>query len=164
MVGNSASAQTVTTPGSLTRPDANGDSVEAWIETYTAFTPAATTLSMSYTNQAGTSGRTGTSAAFAASSVVAGRMFTMNLQAGDSGVRSVQSVTWGGAGAVAGNFGITLLRRVAEFNSVVGGSGETFGAFEVRMPRIYDDACLALAWQPLGTTGIVFGSFDIGQG
>lgn len=106
---------------------ANGDGCLAGILVTASTTNAAavTTITISYTNSAGVAGRTGTIPSFAATAVV-GSVFWFTLQAGDVGVRSIDSITlgtslltgtisliiarwYGGAGNVATNFPATPL-------------------------------------------------------
>jgi hypothetical protein len=51
------------------------------------------TLTVSYTNSAGTAGRTGSNIGATAATLALGNTFLISLQAGDLGVRSVQSIT-----------------------------------------------------------------------
>lgn len=83
----------------------NGDGYWVGILVVTATTNAGaiTNTTLSYTNQAGTAGRTATMSSFPATAV-AGTVVWFQLQAGDSGVRSIQSVTLGtsyGGGAIS---------------------------------------------------------------
>lgn len=64
----------------------------------------------SYTNEQGVAGRTTVAATMA--STQQGESQILALAAGDSGVRSVESVTLATADSTAGNFGITLLKPV----------------------------------------------------
>lgn len=84
---------------------ANGEGVWVGILVTTATTNAGaiTNTTLSYTNQAGTAGRTATIASFPATAVV-GTVVWFQLAAGDTGVRSIQSITLGtsyGGGAVS---------------------------------------------------------------
>lgn len=83
----------------------NGDGYWVGILVVTATTNAGaiTNTTLSYTNQAGTAGRTATISSFPATAV-AGTVVWFQLQAGDSGVRSIQSITLGtsyGGGAIS---------------------------------------------------------------
>lgn len=161
---NTASAQTITTPGALTRPDANGADVELWGEVYTAPGATGATWTVVYTNQDGTASRVATYT-HPANAESVGQMFPFLLQAGDTGVRSVQSLTCSISSGTAGNIGLTLLRRVAEFPIMVANGGLVLDAFDLGLPRIYDDACLCWMLLCSGvTTGVLGGSVDIVQG
>lgn len=138
--GTTLTAQTVNSAALPSRAS-GGAGVEAWFEVYTAIGATARTLTVSYTSQDGTSGRTGT--AINATSMKAGEMRPISLQGGDSGVRSVESVTWSATTGSAGDFGITLLRRVASL-PVYGTYGVAQGdAFDLGLPLIDPNACLA---------------------
>jgi hypothetical protein len=153
-------SQAITQPA-LTRPDALGADVELWAEIYTA-TTAAATATATYTDQDGNASQSATAAIIAAS--VAGQMFPFSLAAGDTGVRSVQSVQLSGS-MTAGAWGLTLLRRLAEIPISLAGVGNVYDTIALGMPRIYDSACLALMLMASGTTfGPVMGGIDIIQG
>jgi hypothetical protein len=88
----------------------NGEGCMIGMLTTTANTNAAviTNTTVSYTNSDGTAGRTATLSAIVGSQIpatpVIGTLIWFNLQAGDKGVRSIQSITLGtslGAGAVS---------------------------------------------------------------
>ncbi|MDQ1446808.1 MAG: hypothetical protein QOI20_3272 [Acidimicrobiaceae bacterium] len=157
--GTVTTAQTVSTPA-LTRYT-TGDRVIACVEIYTAVGATATTLTISYTNQAGTAGRTSQPIDFGATNNnAAGRMFFVSLQQGDTGVRSVQSVTLAGTTGTAGNFGVTLLRPLLCLPVLnaqdYGMSGLPFRELGMHMPQIQTDACLQLLFNGTGQSIINF--------
>jgi hypothetical protein len=119
-----------------------GANVEAWVEIYTTLGASARTLAVSYTNQSGVAGRAGTCPLGAGPK--AGEMRPIGLQSGDTGVRSVESVTMPATSGTAGDFGITLLRRLGGV-SVFGTYGVAQGdPFDLGMPEIDANACLAM--------------------
>jgi hypothetical protein len=133
-------------------------SVEIWIELTTTVSATATTVSVGYTNEAGTSGRT-TGATASLSGTNTPRIIVMPLQAGDKGVQRIDSVTVGGTVATAGAFNVLLVRRIAEFAlRGLGGLGQS--AYEASLqtwetlggPVVFDTSCLACAVQFNGTT------------
>lgn len=85
-----------------------GEGVELWAEVTTVFSATAHTLTATYVNQAGTTGRTAT-VTIPASAPVA-RMFQFTLQAGDFGVRRVTALS--GSSAPTGAFNILAMRQV----------------------------------------------------
>jgi len=92
-------------------------------------------------------------------------MIPFALAAGDTGVRSVQSVTLSATTGTAGDFGLTINRRVAIIGLPSGGIGDTLNIFSLGMPRIYDNACLALLCNTsTTTTGQIFFELQIIQG
>jgi hypothetical protein len=138
--GTVTTAQTVNSAALPSRAT-GGANVEAWIEVYTAIGATSRTLTVSYTNQDGTSGRSGT--VTVAISMKAGEMRPIALQGGDTGVRSVENVTWSGTTGTAGDFGITLLRRIASV-AVIGLYGVAQAdAFDLGLPLIDPNSCLA---------------------
>lgn len=161
--GTVTTAQTTNLPtAALTRGDTTGAGVEAWLEWYTATGSTGVTATISYTAQDGTAGRSGTVTLPA--SVPAGRMYPMTLQAGDTGVRSVESVTLSASTGTAGNFGVTLLRRLD--SGYIAGPGGAFskGPLDTRLSEIPADACIAMMNLGLGTNGTWMGTIDIGIG
>ena len=95
-------------PATAAARDNNGTSnglgviAAIYVSTATTNAGAVTNTTISYTNQDGVPGKTGTIPSFPATAT-AGSMVFVNLAAGDSGVRSVESVTLGtsyGGGAI----------------------------------------------------------------
>jgi hypothetical protein len=159
--GTVTTAQTVGS-AALTRYT-TGDDVECWLEWYAATGATTTTASVSYTNQAGVAGRTGT--ATIPATTVAGQLVPVALQAGDSGVRSVQSVTLAASTLTAGNFGVTLLRRLGSAPVNVANGGQVLDWGATGLPEIVAEACLA--WIVLcsaTSTGVIFGSVKTAEG
>ncbi len=162
LVGNSGSSQDFTDI-SISRGDTTGEGVMCLLEIYSSIGTTTATLSVSYTNQAGTSGRTGT-IEYVTSSAAAGGGYLMQLQAGDTGVRSVQSCQWSGSGpGTAGNFGLTLARPVAAQSFAAPDTTEfartPLDALMLGLPVIDPDACLALLWMRAAQVGS--GSVDM---
>lgn len=146
----------------LTRPDAVGTDVELWLEVYTATGSTAATVTVTYTNSSGTAGRTGTAALIA--TPVAGQMFPVVLQAGDTGVASVQSAQNSISTGTAGNYGFTLMRRITTVGAL-GNTEQDVDIFGLGMPVIYDSACLALMGLASTTAvGPMLGGLSIIQG
>ncbi len=113
IVVTTTTAQAIVTPALPARDingTTNGEGCMIAMLTTTANTNAAAiaNTTISYTNSDGTAGRTATLTAIAGSQIpatpVIGTIVWFNLQAGDKGVRSIQSITLGtslGAGAVS---------------------------------------------------------------
>lgn len=150
--GTVTTAQTV--GGTLTR-NTGGVGNEIWIEIYSAIGTTATTISASYTNQAGTSGRTTPAVAIGNTNLrEESRIIKLPLQDGDTGVQAVASVTLAASTTTAGSFGVTIAKPIAM------GLCEAVGAAVFRdfvaglpsLPEIATDACLAFAWLAASTT------------
>lgn len=166
-VTNSVSAQNVTTPGTVDR-DANnaalGDGVELWGEVYTAPGATGATWTVSYTNEAGTAGRSATYT-HPANAESVGQMFPFVLAAGDKGVRAVASLTCSISSGTAGDIGITLLRRIAEIPLTVVNVAQVLDGVALGLPDLYDNSCLALMVQCSATnTGNILGSLVTADG
>lgn len=163
LVGNSAAVQAVNTVPLPARAPAGGPGT-IWLEWYTSTGATSVNASASYTNQDGVAGRTTPLISLGATRRVA-EMIPLPLQSGDSGVLSVQSVTLSASTGTAGNFGVTLARRIAEIPMVLGNTGFTLDALDLGMPEIADDACLMMAWLVAGTaTPWLLGSMNLIQG
>jgi hypothetical protein len=153
----------LSTPPDLTRPDANGAGTEVWGEIYTAIGTGSNTLNFKYTNQAGTTNRTGFYVNTTGWLDTAGQMFPMTLQNGDTGVRKCTAYHWSTSTGTAGNFGFVILRRIVEIPLPITDKVGIFEFMRLGLPRVYDDACLALMLQCTGTsTGFMTGRLDLG--
>ena len=110
----------------------------------------ATTVTVRYTNQAGTPNRVSPATVFGGSSFrELSRFIIIPLQAGDTGVRSVEGVTLAGTTSTTGNFGVCLLKPLTIFDpastsntNVIDAvsSGGMIGA----MAEFDDDACVSI--------------------
>lgn len=161
MSGIVTTAQTTNIPTAALTRDTGGDGVFMALEIYTAIGSTATTVSASYTNQAGTAGRTSPLTDFGGTGFNAGsRFIILPLQQGDTGVRSVESVTVTATTGTAGNFGVTLFKplitfpcftqygRTQEFDPLLG--------LCANLPTLEDDRCLFFIHLPMTSTS---GSF-----
>ena len=157
--GTVITAQTV--GGTLTR-NTGGLGNQIWVEIYTAIGATATTITASYTNEAGASGRTTIATAIGGTGFrEATRIIPLPLAGGDRGVRSVASVTLAATTGTVGNFGVTIARPLAVIPmSIVGaGSVRDFISGLPSIIKIGSGACLVFAWMPNTTTAPqIFGS------
>jgi hypothetical protein len=145
---------TLTTPQTTNLPTAaltrytSGEGVMAGIVIFSQVGNTATTITVSYTNQAGTSGRTSTATSFGQTTFRETNIFIpIPLQSGDTGVRSIESVTVLATTGAAGNFGVCLYKPLAmiSFESMTGqapldavSSGGIIGS----LCEIQADACV----------------------
>ena len=153
LVVTTTTAQTITQPTLPLRDNSgssNGHGIGIGILVTTATTNAAVNngITISYTNSNGVAGRTGTMS-FPATAV-AGTFVPFQMQAGDVGIRSIQSITLGttlGAGAIsliAFNFLGTCPVTLANVGSI---------AFEKQLDlRIENGHCLLPFWLASNTT------------
>lgn len=123
-------------------------------------------FTVSYTNQDGVAGRVTSSATMGTTQFVNGTILHsqrsgagydnngpfLPLQAGDTGVRSVQSVTIGGIGDV-GLFALVLVKPLAGFGvfEITAASETDFLLDTATLPVIEDDAYLNFIAMPAGT-------------
>lgn len=110
LVGNVTTLQSLAAQA-ITRGDTTGKDVVGFLEIYTQLGGTPTTATVTYTNSAGTGGRTSSVAITATAR--AGRLFPIGLQDGDLGIKSVESVQFAASTGTAGNFGVTLARRIS---------------------------------------------------
>lgn len=132
----------------LTR-NTGGVGNQIWVEIYSAIGTTGTTVTASYTNQAGTPGRTTKPALFgSAGANNAERILPLSLADGDTGVQSVETVTFAATTGTAGNWGVTIVRpfAIAQF----GASGQAvirdFISGLPSVPEITADMCISSAW------------------
>ena len=161
--GTSTSAQTVQgSPASpaLTRNTGGAGNI-AFYEIYTQIGTTSTTLTMTYTNQAGTGSRTSTINIGATNFREVTRMQRIPLAAGDSGIQSIQTIQLTASTTTAGNFGITIAQPLAW---IPVGSAGTMGWRDYTtglpgIPVINTNACLSLMFIPQAATATeLFGS------
>lgn len=127
LVVTTTTAQTLTSP-TLPARDINGATTGEGCMIAMLFTAAATNAAVitnttvSYTNSAGTAGRTATLSAIVGSQIpatpVIGTLIWFNLQAGDKGVQSIQSVTLG-TSLVTGSISMLITRDIATIGTNV---------------------------------------------
>lgn len=147
----------------LTRPDINGANTELWAEIYTQIGSTAAVLTVKYTNSAGTPNKSATFSKASSNNIVK-RMFPLQLASGDTGVQAVTSYSWSISTGTAGNFGLVILRRIAEIPLSVSNGGYLLDFAGLGMPQIPDDAALAMMVLCSTTTlGDLYGSLIIGQ-
>ena len=120
---------------------------------FTTAAAAASTITVTYTNSAGTAGRS-TGASASVSGFTVNRLLELPLQAGDSGVNSIQTVVVGGT-AGAGAVNIIVLRPLWTARVPVANSGDVHGPDKTGMPQVYDTSALYVTCIPDSTsTGV----------
>lgn len=171
--GTVTTAQTVNSTA-LTRYT-TGDGVMVALVCWTPTGTTASNVTVSYTNQANTSGRTTISQAAwtagfgqgSALAPVAGQMQILPLAAGDTGVRSVQSVTLSASTLTAGDFGIILFKPLTIINMENANYQEKDFVINTNsLPELQDSACLSMVWIGGGqaSTGSMTGNIKTIEG
>lgn len=140
--------QTTNLPTAALTRHTTGEGVMIGLLIYTAPGTTATTVTVRYTNQAGTANQVSPATAFGGTGFRdSGRVILIPLAAGDTGVRSVEGVTVLATTGTAGNFGVCLFKPLMQFSleSTTGtmpldavSSGGMIGS----MAEFDDDACL----------------------
>ena len=143
--GTVTTEQTTNLPTAALPRYTDGVGVMIALDVYTATGGTATTVTARYTNQDGVAGRV-TQVVVWPASPVAGRRFILPLQDGDTGVRSVEGVTFAGSTATAGNVGVTLFKPLgwAHSNMMHGGGqwGEAMAALYGGLFQVHNNACI----------------------
>jgi hypothetical protein len=142
-------AQTLAS-GTLPARDINGSTNGEGCAIAMLFTAASTNAAVisnttvSYTNSGGTAGRTATLSAIAGGQIpatpVIGTIVWFNLQAGDKGVRSIESVTLG-TSLVTGSISMMITRDVATIGTTIVNLTAT-RTFSDPGVRIYNGSCI----------------------
>lgn len=154
-------AQNTSSPTALTRPDANGADIEAWFEVLATMGAGAATPVLSYTDQDGNTGNTTGTLGYNSAAII-GSMYQFPLATGDTGVRSIQSLTTS-VSMTSGTARINLMRRLATVPITVAQVEGGKSWDRVALPKIYDDSCLMITLLPTSTTsGPLQVKLDIG--
>lgn len=168
----STSAQNSTTPtwpsrcptsGTDDTPATTGQGVLLAVEVSAATGAGTPTITISYTNQAGTASRTATNVQATVASSAIGATYFIGLQAGDTGVRSVQSLTLS-ATWTSGTINLVAYRLLAalDLQALVPNAIDFLTAGG---PRLYNGVVPWLVFIPNTTTAtLVTGSYVETQG
>jgi hypothetical protein len=148
---------TLTTPQTTNLPTAaltrytSGEGVMAGIVVYTIIGTTQTTVTISYTNSAGVSGRTSTATIIGGGFYrEVGILIPIPLQGADKGFRSIESVTLAGTTGSAGNFGVCMFKPLAmiSLESATGAmplDSVSTGCIINSLCEIHPDACLTVS-------------------
>ncbi len=166
---NSGIVITTTTAQSITSPtlparDVNGTTngegcmIGILCTAAVGLAAVASNATVSYTNSDGTAGRTATLTAIVGSQApatpVIGTLIWFNLQAGDKGVRSIQSITLG-TSWVSGSISLFIARDIATIGTVVANLNVSRA---LTMPgiRLYNGSCILHCVLASATTATFF--------
>lgn len=143
----------------------NGDNVMVGIEVSSATGNGSpiTNTTMSYTNQAGTASKTATIASFPATATQ-GTFVPFALAAGDTGVRSIQSMTKG-TSYVSGTIHLVAYRLLAVLSLPTANQGFELNAITGGFPRMFDNTVPFPVFIPTATTAVNLAlSMNVAQG
>jgi hypothetical protein len=153
---------TTTTAQAITQPTlpardingtTNGEGVYAALYiSATLGNAAVSNTTLQYTNSAGVAGRTATIVSVTAAASI-GQMFIFQLQAGDTGIRSTQSLTLG-TSYVSGTVNLFLYRQVASIAALAINSGASASSQQSKNLdlRLYNGTALAVIQLASATT------------
>lgn len=129
----------------------NGDGVLVAVETSQNTGASNLTATLDYTNSAGTSGRVATSIINTSTSQSLGSFYPIGLQSGDSGVRSIQNVTWSSSW-FSGMMHLVAYRVIARLDLPIAAAANAIDAVTGGMPRAFNNTVPFLVFIPATTT------------
>lgn len=144
------------------RGDTNFSDVQWWLEWYTATgsTAVSATCAVTYDDNS-----TGNVVVAVPASTGASRLLAILPAVVGRYIKSIQSVTLSATTGTAGNFGVTASRSLCGVSLGLANSGVVADWAYLGLPRVHDDACLAMIMIPGTTsTGLLYGSGKLAQG
>lgn len=129
----------------------NGDAVYAALEISGTVGTGAATPSISYTDQGGTAGNTGSMVVAYAASSIQGTFYPFSLAAGDTGVRSIQTVTLG-VSMSSGSISLVAYRILARIELSAANVPMAVDALTSGFVRMYDNTVPFIVFIPNTTT------------
>ena len=149
-----ATAQTVNSaafPARDVNGAVSGAGVLVGLEVSAACGAAAPTLTLGYTNSAGSSGKTATNTFATANSPAAGSFFPFGLAAGDQGIQSIQSLTLS-VSWVSGTINLVAYRVLAALELPSNLTPNAIDALTSGFPRMFNGTVPFLIFIPNATT------------
>lgn len=167
IVASSTATSSITTPTWPARDvngSTNGDGIICAAEISSSVSTGTPTLTITYTNSAGTSSRTATNILATVASSATGSTYFFGLQAGDTGIRSIQSyaqnATW-----TSGTINLVCFRVLATLEIPAGLTPNSIDALTGGLPRLYAGTVPYIIFVPsTTTTSNIIGSFVATQG
>lgn len=136
----------------------SGIGVSMWLEFYALTGSTSVNATINYTNELGAAK---TTIVAIPATTVAGQMVPVFLASGDAGILLPTSVQLSATTGTAGNFGITLLRRIAKAGGLAAENKDK-DWLSLGLPQILNGACLSLMEIcSTTTTGLVDYSLSI---
>lgn len=150
----STGAQTINSaalPARDANGSTNGEQVLLGVEVSSVTGAGTPTITVGYTNSAGTAGKTATNTTNTVASSAAGTFYPIGLAAGDTGVRTIQSLTLS-ATWTSGTIHLVAYRVLAMLELSAAGIPNAVDALTSGMPRMYDNTVPFLIYIPQTTT------------
>lgn len=123
----------------------NGEGVYIALECTVGILGTATTpvVTMEYTNSAGATGKIGSTFFGTRAIPPRGQWFVLGLADGDTGVRSVQSITFSASWGSSGSLGLVAFRPIALISNLSGPDRDGIeDAISMALPRLYNNTVL----------------------
>jgi hypothetical protein len=162
----STSLQSITSPAFPARDrdgSTNGADIQIGLEVSTVMGAGTPTITLGYTNSAGTAGRSAVSSAVGTTMAV-GDFVPLPLQAGDVGVRAVESLTLS-ATMTSGAYSLVAYRVLATLGLGQIGQENAVDFLSAGGPKMYDNTVPFLIFVPGSTTaGTVGGQLSTTEG
>lgn len=146
----SNTAQNSTTPTWPARDIAgatSGDGVLLGVEISSSTGIATPTITATYTNSSGAGSKTGTNIVATGTSAPSGSFFPIGLQAGDTGVQSLQSITLS-TSWLSGTMNLVAYREIARLEMKIPQKTYSLDAFTGGMPQMYNGSVPFLIFIP----------------
>lgn len=164
----STSEQTFTSSAQIPARDMNGtnagDGVFAAVEVSSATGAGTPTITLKYTNQSGTTGKTATNIIPTVATSAAGAFYPIGLASGDTGVRKAESITFS-ATWTTGEVHLILYREIARLEISSAQIPAAIDALTSAFPRMYDNTVPFLVFIPSTTTAsVIRGGLAVTQG
>jgi hypothetical protein len=147
-------AQTINSvafPARDTNESTNGEGVYIGLEVTATVGTGAATPTISYTDQSGNAGATGAMIVPYVASSIQGSFYPFSLAAGDTGVRSVQTVTLG-VSMTSGSVNLVAYRVLAALELTAGQIPSALDSITGGFPQMYDNTVPFLIFIPSTTT------------
>lgn len=163
----STGAKTINSSALLRYTGTNSNGVQCWLEVTTATSTTAPVVNMSsYTDQDGNTANSGGNYTFpAAATNTECLLGPLPLAAGDVGLRSLETLNVGTAGA-SGVVNVVLLRPLLLMPLIANQANSMDYVLQnTSLPRVFDGATLGLAFLASGTTSTqIWGSLKVAWG
>ncbi len=163
-----ATEQTFTASAQIPARDANGTnnglSVFAGIEVSTVTGAGAPTLTLKYTNQAGSTGKIGVNSVTTVASSLPGTFYPIGLAAGDTGVQKAESLTLS-ATWTSGTIHTVLYRELARLEITNANTPNALDLLTGGFTQLYDNTVPFVIFLPsTTTTSNISGNMIVSQG
>lgn len=167
LLGTTTGVNTTNLPTAALTRYTGGAGVMMGLSVYTILGSTATTITVSYTNQAGTAGRTTPVMPWGGTGYrEVSRFQIMPLQAGDTGVRSVENVNMVATTGTGNAYGVVLFKPLAAYVIERPGGQQRFNLVDGMGGLLRDieaNACLFWLYSSAGASTALGGALHIAE-